>query len=427
MTTQPSNSPTARPPDSPTVRPSDRPTVRPSDRPTARPSDGPTGRLSPAMRLNLAQAYAANGQFRKSLTILDAMAPSKKAEVILRQAVLMAGTGRVKASRKWLAGIDPHDLSTAELRGQLAEYLMRTSQFEKALAVFDACEKMPEQSRTHYLYKALTWRCLWNLDEAAKILKEAHQNGHGAPMSRIWQARLAWLRGDNPAAIDILKTIVSADTAAPSDREICLADSGVVYRSLGRLDKALEYFEKRKTIINAGHWLCRCEHALTLCAAGRVADAVAELNSSEEIYNYYGNPCSMLRVMLISELDGSGRQSLDYKQWTDNLSQTLTPFLPYSTYMGLWAATAMARAGNFKAAKAMIAKTIKLTCSGNPCLVHDAAQNTRARQRNEVSLALARVAKAIYPNFADSAFEIQMLVSPDTLFSPRKDNPEASA
>lgn len=57
MTSQPSNRPTVRQSNGPTVQPANNPAVRRPDRPTVKPAN----RLSPAMRLNLAQAYAAKG------------------------------------------------------------------------------------------------------------------------------------------------------------------------------------------------------------------------------------------------------------------------------------------------------------------------------------------------------------------------------
>lgn len=370
------------------------------------------GRQTDPWTMRLVSLLFEKHRFQKSLTILDVMSPSRKAEVILRQAVSLVRTGQIRDSRKWLADIDPYDLSTHELCSQLAEYLMRTSQFEKALACFDICEKKPEQTKTHYLYKALTWRCLWDLDKAVKTLKAAKDIDQDTPMSIIWQARLAWFTGDNETALNILNELLLEPKLTNTEREICFSSMAIIYRTLGDVEKTLNLFN-HAIKLNAipAHWSSHFEYSATLFWTNDLQQAEQISQLAASAVKTCDNPCSVLNDRIRIYRKKTNLSESDIRRWLKISYQSASPFLSYSAIIAVWAMYASTEINMPDLTRESLKCLLKHPPALAPQHAHKIANLAALSSNLRNSETNGLIAKALFPYHEPASFDRMASIS----------------
>lgn len=353
---------------------------------------------------------------RLGLTIFDAMGPSRKAESLLQFAVSQARNGNIDIARRWLPTIDPHDLTKAELRHQLGEFLMRTGNHNSALNVFNYSETVSELSRHHFVLKALTFKCLWDIDNAHLALQSGIRTGHDSPLLRIWQARLALLTGNNTTAQQILDTVIQQQSVSPSEKELYFNDLAVIQRSLGSIDDSLHLFTERKPAGAKGHWLCSFEHSLTLCAAGRRPEAIHEADLGAAMVAAPDNQCAVLSEMLRSDGAHGRKANIKHSVWLDSTRKSISPFLPYAAYIAVWTAHYMSQRER-SAGMRSVMDVIRPLVTPSQGL---SGMTTRQRQTKQSGVSdssgFSKVAAAIHPFLPLESFEVQMLADPSMPF-----------
>ncbi|NNE71119.1 MAG: tetratricopeptide repeat protein, partial [Rhodothermales bacterium] len=161
--------------------------------------------------------------------------------------------------------------STLVMRYQLAESYLRAAQFERAIALLEGLvERSPD---TYVFFDKLreAYSSVKRYDEAIALVDRRIVPGEAGTPLRAEKARLLYLKGDEPAALD---TWDEAIQQAPDRPGSYL----VVYRSLMQMrlfEKAVEVLEYGRSALNNDE-LFQTDLAYLYSLTGRHADAARE-------------------------------------------------------------------------------------------------------------------------------------------------------